>query len=304
VGPDGISVAELHRRARTTKDSQGGLLRWGYITVGPDPADDRPRIPARDLIVRATPAGQRAQKIWAALDRDIPRRWQERLGADLTRLTDALIPIVEQVDLDFPAFMPILAPTQNEKAAVPVDRASRPAAAMALSELLTAILLAFTIDYERQARLSLPIAANTMRVLSAEGVRVRDLPVLTGISKEANAMCVGFLERRACLEVLPDPNATRGKVIRLTPKGQRSQHNYRSRLHETELTWDTRFGSDAMATLRTALKRLVGDDDLAGSPLAAGLDLNPDGWRARIPVPKMLPHYPMVLHRGGYPDGS
>jgi hypothetical protein len=27
-------------------------------------------------------------------------------------------------------------------------------------------------------------------------------------------------------------------------------------------------------------------------------------WRASVPNPETLPHYPMVLHRGGYPDGS
>jgi hypothetical protein len=27
-------------------------------------------------------------------------------------------------------------------------------------------------------------------------------------------------------------------------------------------------------------------------------------WRARVPAPAALPHYPMTLHRGGYPDGS
>jgi len=27
-------------------------------------------------------------------------------------------------------------------------------------------------------------------------------------------------------------------------------------------------------------------------------------WRAKFRRPEVLPHYPMVLHRGGYPDGS
>jgi hypothetical protein len=30
----------------------------------------------------------------------------------------------------------------------------------------------------------------------------------------------------------------------------------------------------------------------------------PDGWRASVRAPATLPQYPMVLHRGGYPDGS
>jgi hypothetical protein len=29
-----------------------------------------------------------------------------------------------------------------------------------------------------------------------------------------------------------------------------------------------------------------------------------DGWRASVCRPGTLPHYPMILHRGGYPDGS
>lgn len=28
------------------------------------------------------------------------------------------------------------------------------------------------------------------------------------------------------------------------------------------------------------------------------------GWRAPLRRPVTLPHYPMVLHRGGFPDGS
>ena len=35
-----------------------------------------------------------------------------------------------------------------------------------------------------------------------------------------------------------------------------------------------------------------------------GLEPYPDGWRAKVRRPEALPHYPMVLHRGGYPDGS
>jgi len=36
-----------------------------------------------------------------------------------------------------------------------------------------------------------------------------------------------------------------------------------------------------------------------------GIDPSPDNWRAGIRQrPSTLPHYPMVLHRGGFPDGS
>ena len=45
-------------------------------------------------------------------------------------------------------------------------------------------------------------------------------------------------------------------------------------------------------------------DGTAGTPLFAWLEPYPDGWRASVRRPATLPHYPMVLHRGGFPDGS
>jgi hypothetical protein len=46
--------------------------------------------------------------------------------------------------------------------------------------------------------------------------------------------------------------------------------------------------------------RLTGDH----ARLAAGLEPPPGGWRAPLRSPATLPHYPMVPHRGGFPDGS
>ena len=123
--------------------------------------------------------------------------------------------------------------------------------------VLSQVLLAFTLDFERESAVSLAIAANALRVLTAGGIRIRELPYLTGVSKEALSMAAGILTRRSCAVTGPDPAASRGKVIRLTPRGQSAQDEY---LRQT-----------------TAV-------------------LNDPG--------AALPHYPMVLHRGGWPDGS
>jgi hypothetical protein len=40
------------------------------------------------------------------------------------------------------------------------------------------------------------------------------------------------------------------------------------------------------------------------SPLFAGLKPYPDGWRGDVRPADTLPWFPMVLHRGGWPDGS
>ena len=110
-----------------------------------------------------------------------------------------------------------------------------------LSALLSQVLVAFTVEFEETTKFSWPISANTLRVLDQTGIRVRDFPRLTGVSKEANAMAIGFLVRIGCAEVSPDPAAQRGKIIRLTAKGQKAQDKYR-RLHGADLAVVRRIG--------------------------------------------------------------
>jgi DNA-binding MarR family transcriptional regulator len=166
------------------------------------------------------------------------------------------------------------------------------------------VLLRFTLDFERESRISLPIGANTLRVLNQSGVRIRDLPRLTGVSKEANSMSTGFLTRHGCAAVEPDPTASRGQLVRLTGRGLKAQAKYRRLLGLTEERWQERFGDACLGSLRQPMERLVGEPGTGQSPLLDGLAPYPDGWRASVHKPETLPHYPMVLHRGGYPDGS
>ncbi|MGA2931460.1 MAG: hypothetical protein ABSE98_05140, partial [Acidimicrobiales bacterium] len=217
----------------------------------------------------------------------------------------------ENLPIDPPAYLPVVLPTQNGKSEPALPRTAITGAATArtsaadMSQLLSGVLVAFTIDFERASRISLPISANTLRVLHPSGVRIRDLPRFTGISREANAMCAGWLERHGCAVAERDPAAARGKVLRLTDKGQRAQQKYRRLLDTTEVSWRATYGADAVDDLRAALQRVVGDGTLASSPLAQGLEPHPDNWRAGVRQrPDTLPHHPMVLHRGGYPDGS
>ena len=114
-------------------------------------------------------------------------------------------------------------------------------------------------------------------------------------------MCTGWLERHGCAEVVPEPGAARGKVVRLTNKGRRSRHKFARVLRDTEQAWRTSYGMPVVAELRDGLAALTGDGTtIASTPLAPA----PRNWRARVRAPETLPHYPMVLHGGGYPDGS
>jgi hypothetical protein len=112
-----------------------------------------------------------------------------------------------------------------------------------------------------------------------------------------------FLESNGYTAVGSDPDAPRVPRIWVTPHGDTAREAYKNRLNAIEAGWRTAFGARAIDDLRALLEPLVGDDPSA-SPLLEGLIPYPDGWRARTGQPAALPHSPMVLHRGGYPDGA
>jgi hypothetical protein len=111
-------------------------------------------------------------------------------------------------------------------------------------------------------------------------------------------MSVGFLEKGGYVTL------ETGRLARLTPKGLDAREAYRLRLAHMEERWTARFGEEAIGNLRHFLERLVGDGTAQQSPLFKGLEPHPGGWRASVRKPETLPHHPMVLHRGGFPDGA
>jgi DNA-binding MarR family transcriptional regulator len=299
VGEEGVRVGELERLART-RTNLNGMARWGYIVIAPDPADSRPKPPRSDWLIRSTPRGRKAQEIWRPLFGVIEKRWQARFGRDeIDHLREALWALLSQVDIELPDCLPILGYGLFSRAPEPDRRtpATRDGSGsrLPLAALLSRVLLEFTIEFERESDLSLAISANLVRVLDEKGVRVRDLPLLTGVSKEAIAMAMGVIQKRRMAVVEPDPAGSRAKIARFTPKGRKAQDAYRQLLGTIEDRWQARFGKDTLGKLRNLLERFVSE------PVA---EPYPDGWRASVRKPDTLPHYPMVLHRGGFPDGS
>jgi hypothetical protein len=92
--------------------------------------------------------------------------------------------------------------------------------------------------------------------------------------------------------------------VRLTAEGLGARQEYSELMRTVEKRWETRSGKDLLRPLRADLEALAGDATAKASPLFAGLEPHPEGWRTAVPRPATLPHFPMVLHRGGFPDGS
>jgi len=256
--------------------------------------------------------------VWEPLAGIIESRWRDRFGPQaITALRDALQALLSRAGGELPRYLPVV---WNEMFAEVGSFRPRPPAAGAdappdLSVLLSQVLLAFTLDFERESELSLPICTNALRVLTERGVPVRDLPQLTGVSKEALSMAARVLARRSCAVTGPGPAASRGKLIRLTPGGLAAQDDYLRRLDEVERRWRAQYGAGEIGALRRSLWSVTGQRDEGRPRLAQGLRPYPDGWRAARPYLRQttavlsdphgaLPHYPMVLHRGGWPDGS
>ena len=129
-------------------------------------------------------------------------------------------------------------------------------------------------------------------------------PRQAAVSKEAIAISLSFLGKRGYVTVKSRPAGSGGKLLLLTSRGRDAQATYRQRVWAIEERWQAQFGSSAVGELRESFESLVGDQAAQRSPLFRGLDPYPNGWRASLPRPEGLPHYPMLLHRGGFPDGS
>jgi hypothetical protein len=325
VRDEGTPVEEIAARSRAPVNNVasvvGGMERWSYVKVDHDPSTGvaplrkgfgSARGVKRDTVIWPSMVGKLAIDRWAPLAAEIESRWRSRLGdTGVDGLKDALRAIDARAVNALPHFLPIVggpmiaAIVQGDAPKEPDDE---------LPALLARVLLAFTLEHEPDAPVSLPIGANVLRVLRDGWTPVKELPLMTGVSKEAAATSMTTLQNLGYIEVGSAPSG-RGKAVTLTSAGRDAQSGHSERLGHVETDWEERFGADTIAELRSALQAILdhpgGEDGL----LASGLVTPPGGWRATKPYAALtaafvkspragLPRYPMVLHRGGWPDGS
>jgi hypothetical protein len=309
IDEQGITVAELQARTRAACNI-GGLERWGWISVGDTGAGRRDGYGSHrgvkgDTVLRPTRAGAYARRLWPRAVADAEQRWVARFGdSAVGSLRDALQPALQSALR--PALRPAVLPAAGQLPWAPPEVnasdgfrthvADGPGASDAASfgGLMGQALTAMTLEHERGSTVSLPLAADVLRVIDDETVPIRDLPRRSGVSKEAIAMGTGFLARAKLAELGP------GRLIALTAAGRAALEDYRARASAAD-----------GQRLRAALETIVSQRET----LAEGLHPPDGGWRAAKPYlaqtqrmladpAAALPWHPMVLHRGGWPDGA
>ena len=281
-----------------------GLRRWRYVRLEPDPAERRP---APDTVVRMTRQGAGAAAAWSGLADEIEQRWRTRFGRNaVTRLEAAL------AKLDTEPATPYL-PVVNFADGMRSDHARGVSAAgpVDLSVRLSHVLLALTLDYESRSELSLPLVADVLIHLDERDKPVTELVAASGVSKVAINVLLRFLQRRRLGVV---SSRQRRRLVRLTGTGMDVREQQLYTLDGQQKRHRELYGA-VVDEVSAAAVAILDARETDGTPrLAEGLRPLPGSWRARpsylaqtevfVADPWRLPAQPMVLHRGGYPDGS
>lgn len=179
VDDPGTTVAALLERTGWTEKGLfpmiGGVERWGYVEVRLE-ADGPIRRPSRDgygssrrlrgtSVVTPKAVCRRAKELWPPIIAATDDRWMERFGRDaMTELRRSLAAITGA------------------------------AAEGSIADPLGAVLEAFAREVETDSPLPMAITANFLSALSADPIRVRELPRRTGVTGRPVVPALGALD--------------------------------------------------------------------------------------------------------------
>jgi hypothetical protein len=290
VPSGGISLQDLRACPGVSEQHLGGknpgVVRWGYVTL------------SSGLVKPTNDLREASETVFPHLPDIVEAKWADHLGANaVDRLTDVLGELLCQVDRALPHYLPQVDNLMWTHWAHSAPR-QEPVGDLKLVDRLAQALLLYTLEHESVSEVPLTMAANLVRVIGDEGARTSDLARRSGISKEAMGFLTGWRQRpRLSLESAP-------RTLSLTAAGQSANADYETLARTIEQSWSRRFPGDLTGRLRSALEQVVVDTTLDQSPLAFLVKAPQGCWRSWVKTPETLPHFPMILHRGGYPDGA
>ncbi len=113
------------------------------------------------------------------------------------------------------------------------------------------------VNREAGARVLTPALVRLLPHLTTAGIRPTALARRVEVSKQAVGQLLGDLESRGFVELVPDPDDGRARLVRLTPAGLAAFDHGRGVLAFYEAALATRVGQVRIDTLRDTLGRVL-----------------------------------------------
>ena len=294
VDVEGTDQRELGPRTviskRVAEVVVGRLERRGTVSV------EAKAIPGRRgkaRIVHLTPDGRAARDAAVRLVDTVQEDWRQRFGGGIGRLREALASVVDRLPVELPHHVsgygagdpsvtggdyvleepgPPRIPAHGQDWPVVIREPGSAVGDLPLPSLLSQVLAAFAIDYERERLGSLSVVSNFLRFVGDEGISLERAQALGGVSGNGKTLH----ERHLDVVVEPGRARDKGRRVYLTPKSRRMRDAYPHLVTEIEQKWCEAYG-DAVAAMRSALNAMNEqfDDDLPDYP-----DTN--GWINRL----------------------
>jgi DNA-binding MarR family transcriptional regulator len=101
---------------------------------------------------------------------------------------------------------------------------------------------------------------NLFRVIDADGTRPGELARRAGVTPQAMAEIVRYLESRGYVERVPDPSDGRGRIVTLTPRGREASAVAGRVFARLEDRWNQALGARRMTALRAMMTELAALD--------------------------------------------
>ena len=295
IDPGGTDQQDIVPRAvvaqRIARIAVARLERRGRVVVEPRTIPGR-RGKARIVLLtdEGATARTRAERLVATLHDD----WRQRFGDDaIDRLRDALASVVNRLPIELPHHVtgygegdpsvtggdyypeqagPPRIPAHGQEWPVVLRETGSDASSLPLPALLSQVLAAFAIDYDRERLGGLNRTSNFLRFVADEGMTLERAQTLGGVSGNGKTLH----ERH--LDVVVEPGRPRDMTRRVypTPKSRRARDAYPHLVMEIEKGWSDAYG-DAIPALRAVLETVGNhlDGDLPDYP-----DTN--GWIRRL----------------------
>ena len=295
IDPEGTDQQDIVRRAvvaqRIARIAVQRLERRGRLVV------EARAIPGRRgkaRIVLLTDEGAAARARASMLVASLQDDWRRRFGENaVDRLRDALASVANRLPIELPHHVtgygegdpsvtggdyhaeqagPPRIPAHGQEWPVVLREPGSDAGDLPLPALLSQVLAAFAIDYDRERLGGLNRTSNFLRFVGDDGMTLEQAQTLGGVSGNGKTLH----ERH--LDVVVEPGRPRDMTRRVypTPKSRRARDAYPALVMEIEDGWCDAYG-DAVPALRAVLETM-------GNHLDADLPDYPDtnGWIRRL----------------------